>query len=122
MARSPHVLVVEDVLLAQKMARIILETLQCTVLVANSGKSALEYAHQYAFDLILMDLGLPDGDGFHLTPKVHDTDLNANTPIIALTAHLNIEIQTQCETAGMVGFLAKPLTLESAQHTINKHF
>ncbi|WP_205690488.1 response regulator, partial [Poseidonibacter lekithochrous] len=58
-----------------------------TVITATGGRKAVEYAKQKAFDLILMDIQMPEMDGVTTCQQIHDTELNRTTPVIAVTAH-----------------------------------
>lgn len=101
------VLLVEDLKLAAKIAHYILTSLDCDVDVAYSGKEAIEKAAQKAYDLVLMDIGLPDYDGFTVTRKIREA--KNHLPVYALSAHTDEGHKQKAEQAGMNGFLIKPL-------------
>lgn len=108
------VLLVEDNPTAQLAARGILkEQLQFDVDTAGTGKEAIKLATRNAYDLILMDIGLPDMDGFTITRTIRDTsDLNRKTPIIGLTAHIDPEEKAKIKASGLTDLVEKPLTLD----------
>tara|TARA_Y100000588_G_scaffold140181_1_gene154176 strand:- start:775 stop:2238 length:1464 start_codon:yes stop_codon:yes gene_type:complete len=116
-----RVLVVEDNFIAQKVAQSLVQSLQCQVDVASNGKEALERWQQNEYDLIFMDIGLPDMDGYQVTHhiRVQEVAKNRHTPIIALTAHVGDENKQRCIEAGMNAVLSKPLTQKSAEDTLN---
>lgn len=116
-----HVLLVEDIKIAQKVALLRLIELNCKVDTAETGARALELVNQYTYDLILMDLGLPDMDGLTVTETIRKMEkTDERVPIIALTAHDGEEIKDSCLKVGMSEFLSKPLTTEKARFVIEK--
>lgn len=107
-----RVLVVEDNVVAQLAAKIILSSMECQVDVAADGEQALACCKTNDYDLILMDIGLGDGmDGYDVTRHIRSQhDHMQHTPIIALTAHGGDENKQRCIEAGMNAVLTKPLT------------
>lgn len=85
-----HILIVEDQPLAAKVARLVVERLNCAVDVAETGNDALRYVADKHYDLIFMDVGLPDISGLDVTKRIRAQEwkLNQHIPIIALTAHV----------------------------------
>ncbi|MFN8397917.1 MAG: response regulator [Bacteroidia bacterium] len=112
--RPLKVLLVEDNVLNQRLATIILTNLGHSFTVANNGKEALTLLEQERPDVILMDVQMPIMDGLEATRLIRqhpDLELR-NVPIIALTAHaLRSEID-RCLAAGMNDFLSKPFHKE----------
>lgn len=108
--RAPiFILLIEDDFLSQKVTRIILEDMGCTVEIAGDGKTALSLINKKHF-LILVDIGLPDIDGITLTEKIRTSDSpDKSTPIVALTAHVMENETAVCIKAGMNYFMKKPL-------------
>ncbi|WP_298624433.1 response regulator [uncultured Legionella sp.] len=107
-----HVLVVEDNPIAQIVAKSILSKLNCAADIAETGKKAVESWKSHHYDLIFMDIGLPDMDGYEVTHliRVHELAKKTHTPIIALTAHAGDENKKRCIDAGMNAVITKPLT------------
>jgi two-component system, OmpR family, aerobic respiration control sensor histidine kinase ArcB len=129
-ANEPHVsqvpaksriLVVEDQAIAAKMVQQILSQLQCQVDIAVNGMSALERIREEDYDLILMDMGLPDLDGIEVTRRIRleQWKRNPSIPIIGLTAHIDAESKRRCLAAGMDAVFAKPLNLEVASELLS---
>lgn len=107
-----NILLVEDNRIAQRVAASILEEhFGCRVTLADSGKKALEAAEQ-AYDMILMDIGLPDIDGIEISKQIRqEKSANKTTPIFGLTAHATE--QDRARGANWINeFLSKPLTVE----------
>ncbi|MGI0116369.1 response regulator [Zooshikella sp. RANM57] len=118
-----NVLLVEDNLVNQKVARTMLEKLGCHVTVAEHGKVALAYSQVDLFDVILMDCQMPVMDGFTATARIRgdSANLNHHTTIIALTANTIQEEQDKCFSSGMSGFISKPVTLKQLQSALSKY-
>ena len=107
------VLVVEDLLLAQKIAKMVLNNIRCDAESASNGCEAIDVVKKNQFDLILMDLGLPDTDGITLTKQMRQMGgWLSEVPIVALTAHSDQHIRAQAEEAGIDGFFVKPMTMK----------
>lgn len=110
-----RVLVVEDNLIAQTVAKSILTKLHCDTDLADTGKKAVELWKNGQYHLIFMDIGLPDMDGYEVTHQIrlHELTKKTHSPIIALTAHAGDENKQRCIEAGMNAVLTKPLTPKS---------
>ena len=121
MSQGLHLLVVEDVEIAQKIASMVLENLGVTVDVAPDGEAALEMFQQRKYDLIFMDIGLPGMDGLQTTRAVRQVEkLGVHVPIIALTANYDVSHKSMCLESGMDEFLSKPLTKDKAEAMLTK--
>ena len=105
------VLVAEDNPVNQRLAKRLLEKRGHTVKLAGTGREALELALAERFAVILMDLQMPDMDGFEATAQIREWERtrNLHTPIIALTAHAMKGDRERCLAAGMDDFINKPL-------------
>ncbi|WP_318485139.1 two-component sensor histidine kinase BarA [Photobacterium leiognathi] len=91
-----------------------------TVITATGGKKAVEYAQSKAFDLIFMDIQMPEMDGVTACQKIHETALNKNTPVIAVTAHAMAGERERLINAGMDDYLTKPLEEHILQQILAK--
>lgn len=120
--RCPQVLVVEDVMIAQKIAAIILGQFGCAVATANNGATALEAIEKQEFDFILMDLGLPDTDGITLTKTMREKGgWLMDVPIVAMTAHTDESFKGAAISAGITDFYIKPMTTAVAKKILFSH-
>ena len=107
----PRVLLAEDNLTNQKVALGMLDKLGCDVSVALTGAEAISMVSENTYDLVLMDIQMPDLDGFSATRKVRSlATANAKTPIIAITASAMQGDREKCLEAGMDDYIAKPVT------------
>ena len=100
-----RVLLAEDVITNQMVAKAMLKKLGCTVTVVGDGAAAVTQAAGH--DVILMDCQMPVVDGFEATRQLRAA--GCTIPIIALTANASDDDRKACEDVGMVGFLTKPL-------------
>tara|TARA_R110000868_G_scaffold410505_4_gene698816 strand:- start:47623 stop:50346 length:2724 start_codon:yes stop_codon:yes gene_type:complete len=118
-----NILLVEDDHLIQKVTKQLLENIGCHVKIAANGQQAMDSLIDNNYDLILMDIGLPDTDGFELTRNLHaHPQINGHTPpIIALTAHVSDEDKERCEGCGMAGYLKKPVSQLELSDTIKTY-
>ena len=122
MSAQYKVLVVEDLVLAQRIALMVLKNINCDAVAASNGKIAIEMVAKQRFDLILMDLGLPDTDGVTLTMKMRAMGgWLANVPIVALTAHSDQLIRNKAGEAGIDGFYVKPMTMRVGKDIITQY-
>ena len=117
--RSPssklHVLLAEDSLVNQKLAAAMVKKLGHEVVVANNGKEALAAWESQPFDLILMDIQMPEMDGLEATRQIRQREQQTGThmPIVAVTAHVLPEDREKCLAAGMDDYLGKPVNAEA---------
>ncbi|OPX55112.1 hypothetical protein BTE48_10820 [Oceanospirillum multiglobuliferum] len=114
---SLNILLVEDTEINQQVAAGLLESDGHQVNIAEDGYTALSLHHDNHYDLVLMDIHLPDMDGMETTRRMrqhHQTE-KATVPIIALTAALTPKEVQQYQDAGINGILAKPLQFEQLQ-------
>jgi len=119
---SLEILIVEDNLLAAETVKLQFKKLGCSTTVVHSGNEALQRVMQYHYDLILMDVGLPDMDGITITTKIRnfpDAD-RAQVPIIVLSGHVGPEHKQQCHKAGINAVLVKPLYQTQAKQIVDK--
>ena len=118
--RGLRVLLAEDNVVNQKLAVGVLQQQGHHVTVAKNGKDALQHWEAEPFDLILMDVQMPEMDGFEATriirEKEHDTE--KHIPIIAMTARAMKGDRERCLESGMDDYLAKPIHIEEVAKKI----
>lgn len=109
-SRNLRVLLAEDNLVNQKVAVHLLERCGHTVLVANDGREALDIAKRETLDIVLMDVQMPEMDGFQATAAIREweRDRGGHLPIVALTAHAMDGDRERCLAQGFDSYLAKP--------------
>jgi len=109
--RPMRVLVVDDHDINRRAIQLILQPLGCDIATAADGLAALRICEHTAFDLIFMDVRMPELDGRETTRRIRAGDgPNAGVPIIAVTADTAAEDIAACTAAGMTYFVPKPIT------------
>ena len=106
---KPQILLVEDNDVAQRFMRTVLERKGYDVRVAPSGPDAIDAVTAAPFDLILMDIQMPDMDGLECTRRIRRLPAGKTVPIVACTANTAYEVRASCVEAGMNDFLSKPV-------------
>jgi len=106
-----RVLLVEDNAVNRALAQRLLQKRDFTVSIATDGKQAISATQKEEFDLILMDIQMPEMDGFEATAEIRKREklTGRRTPIIALTAHALKEDRERCLSAGMDAYVTKPI-------------
>jgi CheY-like chemotaxis protein len=108
---SLKILIAEDNFSSLKLLTRLLERWGQQVTLAVNGREAVNLFEKDNFDLILLDIQMPEMDGFEVTAAIREmeTKTSKHTPIIALTAHALAGQREQCLTRGMDGFVTKPI-------------
>jgi CheY-like chemotaxis protein len=110
--QSLRILLAEDNVVNQRVATALLVRRGHQVVVVNNGHLAVERSNAEGFDLILMDLQMPEMDGWEATRQIRQSETGAAVPIVALTAHAMSRAQEQCLAAGMNAVIVKPFDPE----------
>lgn len=106
--KNIKVLVVEDITLNQLLMKTLLDDFGFDRDIANNGKIAIEKLQVKSYDIILMDLQMPEMNGFEATEYIRNT-MNLKIPIIALTADVTTVDLAKCQSVGMNDYIAKPI-------------
>jgi len=116
-----HVLIAEDNPVNQKLAVRLLEKAGCTTRVVASGREALSALDEEEFDLVLMDVQMPEMDGFEATAAIREREkrTGAHLPVVALTAHAIKGDEQRCHAAGMDAYLSKPVQAQQLIETLD---
>jgi signal transduction histidine kinase/DNA-binding response OmpR family regulator len=114
------ILLAEDSLVNQKLASAVLEKRGHEVTVVNNGREALAALKSQRFDLVLMDVQMPEMDGFEATRNIRENekDTGQHVPIIAMTAHALKGDRERCLGAGMDDYVAKPIHAKNLFQTM----
>ena len=115
------ILLAEDNIVNAMLARKILEKEGHSVTWAKNGRMALELLASEYFDLILMDVSMPEIDGFEATRRIRDmeNEFGGHIPIIAMTAHAMKDDRERCLTVGMDAYVSKPVNITELFEVIN---
>jgi CheY-like chemotaxis protein len=127
-ARTPapmqplRLLLAEDNIINQKLMRRLLEKAGHEVTLARNGRAALEALGQSTFDMVLMDVQMPEMDGFEATAAIRAGEQNtgAHIPLIAITAHAMRGDRERCLSAGFDGYVSKPVQFKELFDTIDR--
>jgi CheY-like chemotaxis protein len=106
-----QVLLVEDNPINQKVAQRLLEKAGHTVVIAGNGKEAIDVLEVRPFDLVLMDISMPEMDGLEATARIREREAGRGSrlPIVAFTAHAMVGDRERCIAAGMDAYVTKPV-------------
>jgi signal transduction histidine kinase/BarA-like signal transduction histidine kinase len=123
--RKLRVLIVEDTRVNQRVVSIFLKKLNCVAELANDGVEAISKLKQYQYDLVLMDVMMPNLDGFSATKIIRDPEssvLDHDVPIIAMTANALKGDREKCLNVGMDDYLSKPVKFNALINILYKKF
>ncbi|HEY8084439.1 MAG TPA: response regulator [Methylophilaceae bacterium] len=104
-----RILLAEDNPFNQQVAQELLEQVGATVAIANNGREALERLAKQPFDIVLMDIQMPEMDGYEATRRIRTTSALKGQRVIAMTANAMAEDRRLCLSAGMDDFITKPI-------------
>jgi signal transduction histidine kinase/DNA-binding response OmpR family regulator/CHASE3 domain sensor protein len=119
-----RILLAEDNEINQQIAVELLESAGARVTVAANGREAVEklLREPSAYDMVLMDLQMPEMDGFEATAKIRANPRCARIPVIAMTAHATLEEKQRCLEAGMNDHVAKPVDPRALYETVGRFY
>ncbi|MFV8342985.1 response regulator [Flavobacterium sp. XS2P39] len=106
--KNISILVVEDIALNQLLIKTLLDDFGFACDISENGKIAIEKLKEKHYDIILMDLQMPEMNGFEATEYIRNT-LNSSIPIIAITADVTTVDVDKCKSVGMNDYIAKPV-------------
>lgn len=117
--KGVRVLLAEDNLTNQEIVRAVLMDAGMDVAVASNGRAAVDAVAQQDFDVVLMDVQMPEMDGYDATRQIRRLkNGRENIPIVAMTAHAMKGDEEKCLAAGMNGYVAKPITQDVLFRTL----
>jgi CheY-like chemotaxis protein len=120
--RRLRILLAEDNVVNQKVAAHLIEKLGHTVEIAGNGVEAICALDNGEFDLVFMDVQMPEMDGIEATARIRakETTSGRRQPIIAMTAHVMKGDKDLCLNAGMDGYITKPISSDAMRDVIDK--
>ncbi len=119
-ARTIKILLAEDNVMNQVLARKVLSQFGCEVDIAENGGIAVEMVKNKSYDLILMDIQMPIMDGY-ASSKMIRNDVDKTVPIIAMTAHVMAGEREKCRSFGMNDYISKPFKVDALYAMILKY-
>jgi CheY-like chemotaxis protein len=118
---AARILLVEDNMINQEVARELLKRHGLFVTVVDDGKQAVEILTQQDFDLVFMDIQMPQMDGYQATHLIRQQPKTKNLPIIAMTAHAVKGDREKCLAAGMDDYISKPIKADVLSQLVTKY-
>ncbi|MGC8784071.1 MAG: response regulator [Armatimonadota bacterium] len=121
-ASGVRVLLVEDNEVNRKLALRMLQRLGCSVEIATNGREAVEMTSNRAYDIVFMDIQMPEMDGIEATRLIREREASTDRhlPIIAMTAHAMEGDRERCLSAGMDDYLSKPVKIDLLAQMVEK--
>src|SRR5215470_4205615 len=123
--RAARILVTEDNEINQQIAVELLEGAGAKVEIASNGREAIEAvmnASSRRYDLVLMDLQMPEVDGYQATARIRGDGRFADLPIVSMTAHVTLEERERCLVAGMNDQVSKPIDPATLFATLGRYY
>jgi CheY-like chemotaxis protein len=119
--RSLRLLLAEDNAVNRRLASRLIEKRGHTVVMVNNGREAVQALSRETFDLVIMDVEMPEMDGFEATAAIRAKELGTDThvPIIAMTAHTMAGDRERCRAAGMDAYVSKPIRAQELYNAID---
>ncbi|MFA6504952.1 MAG: response regulator [Treponemataceae bacterium] len=119
-----RILLAEDNEINQQIAVELLKSVGIETVVANTGREAIEILSKSegSFDIVLMDIQMPDMDGYETTKRIREDSRFSALPIIAMTAHAMVEEQQKAKDFGMNDHIAKPIDPKTMFATIRRYY
>lgn len=115
-----NLLVVEDDMTSQKVIKHMLSDLGYTeITIVGTGNHAIEAISSAKFDIVIVDISLPDMDGFKISKEIRKSAENNNVAIIAVTAFGRDEIETKCYSSGINDVITKPIFIDELKNVLN---
>lgn len=120
-AKGARILLAEDNIVNSTLARKILEKAGHCVTLAENGKIAIELLAKEHFDIILMDISMPEMDGLEATRRIRDMEheFGGHIPIVAMTAHALKDDREKCLAVGMDAYISKPVNFRELFEVLN---
>ncbi|HAN18334.1 MAG: hypothetical protein A2X13_04455 [Bacteroidetes bacterium GWC2_33_15] len=118
--KNIKILVAEDNIINQKVAQTIFKNLGYEIILAQNGKDCVKKIKENKFDIVFMDIMMPEQDGLEATAEIRS--MGYSLPIVAMTANAREEDKTQAFDSGMNYYLAKPVRIEEVKEVLIKWF
>ncbi len=111
----------EDDAINQEIGTLLLQDVGLQVDIAENGEAAVRMANQKPYDLIMMDMQMPELDGLEATRRIRATDSGQTVLIVAMTANAFAEDRARCMDAGMDDFVTKPIDPDFLYQVLYRH-
>ena len=115
-------LVADDYVVNQELTKEMLEMMDCEVDIAEDGKEAFDMYNENSYDLIFMDVQMPEMDGYETTRKIRDIEgKDKHIPIVAITANALTGDKEKCIESGMDDYISKPIKGEILEEMLTRY-
>jgi len=118
--KNIHILLAEDNIINQRVAQTIFKNLGYEISIAQNGQDCVEKVKENKYDIILMDIMMPEKDGLEATAEIRSAGYQV--PIVAMTANAREEDKTKAFDSGMNHYLAKPVRIEEIKEVLIRYF
>ena len=115
------VLVADDYIVNQELVKEMLEMMECQVEVADDGKETVEMFSENEYDIIFLDIQMPEMDGYEVAKTIRKHTKGKAVPIVAITANALVGDREKCLEAGMSDYVPKPIKGEKLEEMLRKH-
>ncbi len=115
-----NILIAEDDDATQELMKVSFKKSKCNIRIVCNGEEVLEEMKKRKYDLVLMDLRMPRMDGFEATEEIRK-NIDKDVVILALTAHVIDWVEEDCKTAGMNGYITKPIDIDKLKRAIQEY-
>jgi CheY-like chemotaxis protein len=116
----PQVLVVEDSPGIRRLIEVCLRPIDVDLRIAEDGPSGLEAARRTHPDLLVLDIGLPEMDGWEVLRHLRSDEATADLPVLVLTAHAEEESRRRATEGGADGFVTKPFQPDDFRREVDR--
>ena len=116
-----YILVADDYIVNQELVKEMLEMMDCEVDVADDGKETLEMFTENEYDIIFLDIQMPEMDGYEVARRIRQSSKGKKIPIVAITANALVGDREKCLDAGMNDYMPKPIKGERLEEMLRKH-
>lgn len=117
------ILVVDDYFINIELMREMLQCLDCEVDTAENGVEAMKRYQETKYDMIFMDIQMPEMDGFEATKRIREAEAGGkpHTPVIAVTASAMANDRQKCLDMGLDDYVSKPFQIADLEKVLNKY-
>jgi len=115
-----QILVVDDYFVNQELLKEILISLEYAVDVAASGQEALLFLKRKNYDLVFMDIQMPEMDGYETTKKIRALERDHRSTIVAVTASVHPEDKQKCLDVGCDSYISKPYKIQNIEQVLDQ--
>ncbi len=118
---SARVLIVDDESVTRRLVTFALKSINVETISAGDGLQAIRFAEQQPFDLAIVDINLPDIDGFEVIERLKQIDHMRDVPMLMFTARSHHDDELRAQEVGAVGFFYKPFSTQDLRDLVQRY-